>query len=246
MSGAVCVSTTEICFFFLHMVWFHHHKKQHMAPRIKVILSPQLSCLLNGSYCRVWHQRQLGCRDVGGSPFKSGPLPAQIKVFVKVAESPSLTIMIKEIMLFFISNEICSFDWEGRTEIWVSTHVLGLIKLRRMKEYLQIIQIVGATVNPARGAFKKAIPWALHRNVASPIRARSCCKVEHARRAEAWNQCWCGDMLSFTFAPLPKGEINEVWRNQTHQKHWRIGWLSLKSFYQTIRPIKSNAQPEVF
>lgn len=141
----------------------------------------------------------------------------------------------------------CFFDWQGRAEIWVSTHVLDLIKLKQIKKYLQIIQIVGPTVNHARGAFKNAIPWALRRNVAlSPIGARPCCKVEHARGAEAWNHCWCDDMLSFTFAPLPKGEINEVWRNQTHQKHFRIGRLCLKSFYQTIRPIKPNTRPEVF
>lgn len=144
-------------------------------------------------------------------------------------------------------EENCYSDCQGRAEIWVSTHVLGLIKARRMKEHLQIIQIVGPTVNPAGGAFKNAIPWAVRRNVASsPIRARPCCKVEHARGAEAWNHCWCDDMLSFTFAPLPKGEINEVWRNQTHQKHWRIGRLRLKSFYQTIRPINPNPRPEVF
>lgn len=166
----------------------------------------------------VWRQRQLECRD-GGISFlsvQSGLLNVQIKVFIKVDESPSRTIMMEEVMLFSWSKKEknCYFDWQGRAELWVSTHVLGLIKPRRIKEYLQIIQIVGPTVNPAGGAFKNAIPWALQKNVAlSPIRARPCCKVEHARGAEAWNHCRCDDMLNFTFAPLPKGEINEVWRN---------------------------------
>lgn len=141
--------------------------------------------------------------------------PAQIKVLIKGWRLPFSNDYDgrDDAFLWSEKEENCYSDCQGRAEIWVSTHVLGLIKPRRMKEHLQIIQIVGPTVNPAGGAFKNAIPWAVRRNVASsPIRVRPCCKVEHARGAEAWNHCWCDDMLSFTFAPLPKGEINEVWR----------------------------------
>lgn len=96
-------------FFFFFKVTYGAQNKDHLHPFHSTFMSSKRFKLPG------WASTAVGMQRFGGVSFfsvQSGPLPAQIKVSIKVDESPALTIIMEEMMLFLWSKKEgnCYFD----------------------------------------------------------------------------------------------------------------------------------------